>query len=454
MNFAIIGCIDLTKRKRAAVKMYSDLIKNIILSYQNSDDINLTQRDLKLHFIPNMALGIVGSRRCGKTFRTHQLAVELRPEISKENICRIQFNDHRVKRIPVEKLHAIDDAYYLLYPAKRDSEKVLFIFDEIHRIEGWEDYILYLLENRKHMVVITGSTATLLKGQFASQLRGKIFPVEEFTFSFREFLRHYKVEIDCRTQKGQSFLLNTFDRYMKQGGFPGLLDIPEKLHVELLRTYWDTMLLRDIIEAHCDKDINIVILRYFTDSLVSRISCPMSISKLVTHMKDQGFKFAKGSLYDYLSFLSDAYMVETVDFYSKSERVRARNYRKVYCIDWALARAVCHGEGIDSSRVLENIVFIELRRRGFSINYYRTKQGYEIDFVVTKPGGEIELIQVAYSIEDAGVADREIRAIAESVLFLKAERATIITYNEKNNISNDSISINVVPVWSWLLESQ
>ena len=190
--------------------MYSDLLRGLILSYQDCEEIKLTLRDLELRFIPNMALGIVGSRRCGKTYRTHQLAIELRSEIPKENVCRIQFNDHRVKRIPVEELHAIDDAYYSLYPDKRNSEKVLFIFDEIHRIEGWEDYILYLLENPKHMVVVTGSTATLLKGTFASQLRGKIFPVEEFPFSFGEFLRHCKIEVDCRTQKGQSFLLNVF----------------------------------------------------------------------------------------------------------------------------------------------------------------------------------------------------------------------------------------------------
>jgi len=432
--------------------MYSDLIKDIILSYQSCEDINLTPRDLDLQFIPNMALGIVGSRRCGKTYRTHQLAVELRADIPKENVCRIQFNDHRIKRIPVEELHAIDDAYYALYPGKRSSEQVLFIFDEIHRIEGWEDYILYLLENPKHLVVVTGSTATLLKGKFASQLRGKIFPVEEFPFSFCEFLRHYKVAVDRRTQKGQSFLLNAFDRYMNQGGFPGLLDIPEKLHPELLRTYWDTMLLRDIIEAHSNKAINTVVLRYFTDSLVSRISCPMSVSKLVVHMKEQGFRLAKSSLYDYLSFLSEAYMIQTVDFYSKSERVRARNYRKVYCIDWALARAVCSGEGIDSTRILENIVFVELRRRGLRINYYRTKQGYEIDFVVTKRCGDVELIQVAYSISKVEVAEREIRAIAESVVFLKAKKATIITYNEKSSLTVDSLTIGVVPIWRSLLE--
>ena len=432
--------------------MYSDLFKDIILSYQKRENISLTPRDLDLQFIPNMALGIVGSRRCGKTYRTHQLSMELYPSLSKHNVCRIQFNDHRIKHIPASELHAIDDAYYSLYPDKRDTEKVLFIFDELHRIAGWEDYILYLLENPKHLVVVTGSTSTLLKGEFASQLRGKIFPVEEFPFSFGEFLRHYKIKTDYMTQKGQSFLLNYFERYMSQGGFPGLLDIPEKLHPELLRTYWDTMLLRDIIEAHSDKDINIVILRYFTDSLLSRISCPMSISKLVIHMKEEGFRFAKSTLYDYLRFLSDAYMVQTVDFYSKSERIRARNYRKVYCIDWALARAVCRGEGIDSTRVLENIVFLELRRRGFGIHYYRTRGGYEIDFVVTRPDGVVELIQVAYSIAESKVLNREMRSIVESAAFLKADKATIITYNEKHELTTDSLVIDVIPVWRWLLE--
>jgi uncharacterized protein len=429
-----------------------NLFQSIILSYQQQAMIKLTKRDLELDFIPNMALGIVGVRRCGKTFRTHQLALESSDRFKSSNICRVQFNDHRIKNIHAENLHIIDDAYYTLYPDKNGKEEILFIFDEIHRIKGWEDYILYLLENPQHKIIVTGSTASLLKGQFASQLRGKIFPVEEYPFSFREFLRHYEIAEDHITSKGQSFILNAFTRYMKQGGFPGLLDIAETLHVDILRTYWDTMLLRDIIEAHGDEYINIAALRYFTDALISRTACPMTTSKIANQMKTEGFKFSKNSLYDYLYFLADAYMIQTVDFYSKSERVKARNYKKVYCMDWALARAVCGGESIDETRILENIVYVELCRRGFDINYYRTKEGFEIDFVISKRGKPPELVQVAFSIENSEVKNRELRAIEKSAAFLNADQTTIITFNETATIKMSNCEIAVVPIWRWLLE--
>jgi len=430
-----------------------ELLQSIILDYQRQDSVILTKRDLEVNFIPNMAVGIVGVRRCGKTFRTHQLVEDLQDKFELQNICRVQFNDHRIKHIKSTELDIIDRAYYALYPEKNSGGDILFIFDEIHRIDGWEDYILYLLEKQNHYIVVTGSTASLLNGQFASQLRGKIFPIEEFPFSFREFLRHYDIEEDLISSNGKNFIINAFKKYMKQGGFPGLLDIPVALHSDLLKTYWDTMLLRDIVEAHADEYINIATLRYFTDSLILRISSPMTISKLANNMRDAGLKFTKNSLYTYLQYLSDAFMIHTVDFYTNSEKIRSRNYRKVYCIDWSLAAAVCAGEGIDETRILENIIYVELRRRGYNINYYRTKEGYEIDFVISGKNSQTEIIQVAFSMQKPSVLQRELRAIEKSAEFLKATQISIITFNEKRVIETGKYKINVIPVWQWLLNA-
>ncbi|MCK5344293.1 MAG: ATP-binding protein, partial [Candidatus Heimdallarchaeota archaeon] len=388
----------------------------------------------------------------GKTYRTHQLVNEMNIARNKENVCRIQFNDHRVANIAAEKLHVIDDAYYAIYPDKRDREDVLFIFDEIHRIKGWEDYILYLLESKTHKVVITGSTATLIRGQFASQLRGKIFPVRLYPFSFKEFLRHYHVEVDYVSSKGQSYLQNTFKKYLNQGGFPGLLDIHEDRHIELLRTYWDTMLLRDIIEANEKSNINISVLRYFSDALVTRIGCPMTVTRIAENMKSYGFPFSMETLYRYLSHLSDAYMIDSVEFYSESEKVRARNYKKIYCVDWALARAVSYGVGIDDTRVLENIVYVELKRRGFDVSYYKTREGFEIDFVAVNKKKELELIQVAFGLEDKSAREREFRPLETAAKYLKAKKVSVITFNEEKSECLNGTAVQVVPVWKWLLK--
>jgi len=431
--------------------MTIELFQRIIIDYQSREKPKLTPRDLTLPFVPNMALGIVGTRRGGKTYRTHQLATELGNNIYPENICRVQFNDHRIVNIPSDQLHMIDEAYYALYPNKRYKEKVLFLFDEIHRVEGWEDYILYLLETETHQVVITGSTATLTRGQFASQLRGKILPVELFPFSFKEFTRHYHIKHDDISSKGRSYLQNALLKFLKQGGFPGLLDLQEDRHTELLRTYWDTMLLRDIIEAHQTENMNIAVLRYFSDALIARVGCPMTTSRLAENMKNAGLSFSKDTLYRYLSYLSDAYMIYNVEYYSESERIRARNYKKIYCIDWALAFSVSHGAGIDVTRALENMVYIELIRRGFQVYYYKTREGHEVDFVASDNQKRLELIQVAYSLEDESVRKREYRALKATASHLKTKSIKIITLNEEKEEIINGIVIDIIPAWKWLL---
>lgn len=431
--------------------MKIQLLQQIILDSHKQPLPELSKRNLALIFIPGMALGIVGSRRCGKTYRTYQFIKEM--EGSRENICRIQFNDHRLSSIKSDELHVIDDAYYALFPEKRYQERVFFIFDEIHRIDGWEDYILYLLESHHHRVMISGSSSKLAKGKYASQLRGKLMPSVMYPFSFSEFIRYYEIEADFVSGSGKSFLISALNRYLEQGGFPGLLGIPEEHHKELLRTYWDTMLLRDIIEAHPTENINALLLRQFACALASRNGCAMTISKLADNLTEMGFQFSNETLYRYLNHLNEAYVFDAVEYYSSSEKVRNRNYRKVYCVDWALAASAVFGDHQRKSRYFENMVYIELKRRKKEISYYRTRDGYEIDFVVSDGSSQnIELIQASYSITDKEVRLREIRAIEKSAEHLNVKKATIITFNESDEIELPNINIQVVPAWKWLLE--
>lgn len=427
--------------------MNLEIFQRIITDNQKKEEEALTKRDLEIEFIPNVAIGIVGTRRCGKTYRTLQSEYETQ----RMNVCRIQFNDYRIINITSDKLGLIDEAYYGLYPEKRNTETVLFIFDEIHRIKGWEDYILYLIESRKHRVLITGSTATLQRGEYASALRGKFFPFELTPFSFREFLRHYGIEEDSVSSKGRDFLRKYFRQYLDQGGMPGLFSVSDKIYGDVLRSYWDTMILRDIAEAHNEDNINLTLLRTFADSLISRTGCPMTVNKIAGNLKEAGFSFSNETLYKYLSYLSDAFMIYAVEIYSRSEKIRLRNYRKIYCADWALANAVCYGEGIDETRALENIIYLELHRRKEEINYYRTREGYEVDFAVSKGKKIKNLIQVCYDLSGDDVRKREFRALTKSAEYLKVNDLTIITFDEEGSEKAEGYNIKIIPAWKWLL---
>ncbi len=183
-----------------------EYIKRMILDFQEQGIYELTVRDYNISFVRNMSFSITGPRRCGKSYRTYQFVQEYIAEGHQiENICYLQFNDHKLKSLKSEDLNIIDEAYYSIFPEKQNSQEVVFIFDELHRIDGWEDYVLYLLNHQNHKILITGSTSKLMKGEIASALRGKNFNREMLPFSFKEFMRHHKNKIDKMTSKDEAY---------------------------------------------------------------------------------------------------------------------------------------------------------------------------------------------------------------------------------------------------------
>ncbi len=434
--------------------MLIDVFKEIILDSINSLIPKYTERDVFIPEIENMSICITGARRTGKTYRTYQYIQELiNRGVSRSNICRIQFNDHRIISFPSKEFHAIDQAYYSLFPDKRNKETVWFIFDEIHRIDGWEDYILYLLDNTYHKVLITGSTSKLLKGGISTALRGKNYSLPMYPFSFREFLLHYKIDPDSKSSKGKSELIHYFERYLSQGGFPGLLNLPGELHLELLQSYWDTMILNDIIEAHPNDKINIVTFTQFYKSLLVRVSRPMSINNIVKELRQIPVRFSVETIYRYLEYLKEAFLVYTLEIFSESEAVRIQNYKKLYTIDWALGYAVSPGINKNNSRAFENLIFIELKRKGYQLSYFKTRQGYEVDFVALRHGEtQPILIQVCYNLDDPEVRKREQRALLKSANYLQSKVNLIISRNYEEIVRKDDITIHILPAWKWLLE--
>jgi predicted AAA+ superfamily ATPase len=437
--------------------MNIETIQTLIKDFQSALPKKLTLRSLQLPQIKDMSVSIVGVRRCGKTYRTYQLAQSLiTAGNDAESVCRIQFNDHRLATLAVSDLSIIDHAYYSLFPSKRRGvDQVYFIFDEIQRINGWEDYILSLLDTSTHQIYITGSSSKLLRGDIATGLRGKNFAVELLPFSFREFCAHYEITDDTISSDGRAQARALMEHYLNQGGFPGLLDLDSDRHIDMLQSYWDTMTLRDIVEAHPHDNLNAITLTVLAQTIAGRIGCPVTVRKLAALLKEMGIQSALETLHRYIAYLDEAFMLTLIPFFSSSSSVRNRNYRKPYAIDWALADAVAAGGPLGISRKLENAVYVELRRRAYDVYYYRTRKDYEIDFVVTprqKQRNSIEIFQVCYRMDTPEVIERELRGIPEAASFLGANHATIITMDDERTISTDGVEIRVVPAWKWFLQ--
>lgn len=335
----------------------------------------------------------------------------------------------------------------------RGTKTVYFVFDEIQRIEGWEDYVLHLLDMPSHRVLITGSTSHLLSGNFATQLRGKCLNHTLHGFSFREYCAYHAIAGDAIEPGGQSRLQHAFQGYLLHGSMPGVYAVPQHQHVELLQTYWHTMLVRDILEVHAQDGISFDAFSWFAQSLASRIGCPATIRKLHENLSSAGLELSSEAGYRYLRYLKECFAVYAVPIHTQSEKIRTRNPVKIYACDWALASAVSFAGSVDVTRMFENMVFLHLLRQGRTIHYLTTRQGHEVDFVSVTPHAKIELFQACYELNSTS-RDRELRAIVGAAAHLGAAAATIVTWAQEEAVMLDGVRVEVTPAWRWMWDGQ
>ena len=228
--------------------------------------------------------------------------------------------------------------------------------------------------------------------------------------------------------------------------------LDEKLRDTILNEYFDTMLLKDIIERYnVSKPQQCVYLLRF---LLSNISKPFTQSSAYEALKSTGMPTSKDSVADYIDWARDSFLCYTIPLLSGSIKEQTRNYQKLYAIDWALSSAnnwVWDGR---HSRSLENMVFLQLLRSGKKINYYLTREKrQEIDFVVSNNNGKVEyLIQACWSLSDKTVVKRETEPLSIAMEYFGLSEATIVTSNESDEIKLGPGTIKAVPAWKWLLE--
>ena len=175
--------------------------------------------------------------------------------------------------------------------------------------------------------------------------------------------------------------------------------------------------------------------------------------KLYNDLKSQGVTVGKDSLYAYLEHLEDAYLIFTTQIASRSLRVRQSNPRKCYPIDPGLAAAMSFSAAEDIGHLLETLVFLELRRRGFRMHYVQTAAGHEVDFLAEHAAGERLLVQVSARLDQAKTRKREVRALEEAMAEHDLKRSTIVTLQHEERLTVASGEIEMVPAWSWLLRA-
>ncbi len=428
-----------------------DMLKEIILDFQEIDLPTGVPRRVAVSPVPGKATVCIGVRRSGKSTFMFQLMKKLQDTgVARQNILYLNFFDDRLHSLQHDNLGVILEAYFSLYPEKKNAEKVYCFFDEIQVVPGWEPFVDRLMRMEKCEVYITGSSAQMLSREIATQMRGRALSWEMFPFSFREFLDYKGIESDGPlSTKKRLTVQKAFEEYWETGGFPEVAGLNRMLRIKTHQEYFNAMLFRDLVERH---DISHP--KAVTDLahwLVDNTGYLYSINNLTGYLKSLGHKAPKPAVSDYLEWFEDAYVLFTVRIFDASLARANTNPKKIYCADHALVTSISSGILVNSGHLLENLVFTALRRVTPDIFYYKTKAGREVDFIAGRQGPSRMLVQVCESMADQQTRKRETTALAEAMTELKLSHGIIVTRNEEEQIQVDSGKIDVVPAWRFLL---
>jgi len=426
-----------------------NIIELLIDDFHERELPELFPRETHITIISGKANVFTGMRRSGKTWFCYQQMKELLAHgVEKERLLYLNFEDERLLPFSAGDFKYIPEIYYRKFPDYKNRQCYLFL-DEAQRIDGWDKFVRRILDTEKLDVFITGSSSRLLSREIATSLRGRSLATEIFPFSFREYLGYHKIKFNTEQfgSRARALLQNWMGRYVKSGGFPEIQNFNDELRRQVLRNYVDVVILRDIIERYSVR--NTVALRALIRHIMSAPATRFSVNKFYNSLKSQGIACTKNNLYAYLEYLTDSYLVYQVPIHSRSESVRRVNPKKAYAVDSGLLGAMSFQMTEDRGALLENIVYMQLRRLGLHPDYYITKDGGEVDFVIKSDGpGKNRLLQVCWELSDTATRSREMRALLSAMNELREERGTIITWMDEETIDE---RIEVIPAWKWLL---
>jgi uncharacterized protein len=429
------------------------LFEQLIVDFQERRLPDLTSRETVLPELPGKIDTLIGMRRTGKSWRLFQsMRDRLDQGIPKERLLYVNFDDERLQPLAAAEMHRITETWYRLYPDNKEQHCHLY-FDEIQNVPGWETFVRRLLDTERVQITLTGSSARLLSREIATNLRGRSLSTELFPFSFRERLRHRKPDEAIGSKpfgsRQRAILAHELREYLEVGGFPEVQGLPAHLRVRILQEYVDVVILRDVVERH--QVANIQALRYLIRHLLSAPGAAFSVNRFYNDLKSQGIAVGKNTLHEFLAYLEDAYLIQTLSLDSRSERRRQVNPRKIYPIDPGLVRAYRYAPDAHRGWQLETLVFLDLRRRGLELGYFRSEDGYEVDFLARAFDRPPQAIQVAEQLTDGRTRAREVRALEAAMSERQAVEATIVTLDEEGRIDTPAGTIVIVPAWRWLL---
>lgn len=383
---------------------------------------------------------ITGVRRCGKSTLMRQIIHKLmRDGIGIANILYINFEDERLQSFESSDFENMLLAHMQLFAPKG---KVYIFADEIQNVKNWEKWAYRMREFELAKLFITGSNKSILKSDLSTTLTGRTFVFDQYPFSLSELTG----EVDIYDKNIMNKAHITFEKYLLYGGFPEAILNQSK---NILSSY-----LRDIIS----KDI---VFRY----QIKNIKEMEEFMYYILNLYGKRFTFAKlknifnmgshNTVKNFIDYAQSSYLVFVIEDYSNSMSEIIRSPRKIYAIDHALAQQVSNNPLIDKGAVMENIVFLELKRKlsfDEKIFYWRDSKDREVDFIIKKANKIKFAIQVYYELNQR--KEQEISALLEALNKFDLSKGIIITNSYEGTEIIKGKKIIYKPILKFLLSDK
>jgi len=413
-----------------------ELLKSVLFDQQKLGwNIRSVKREFPSTYLHSQEIVVItGIRRCGKSTLLQQIRVE-----QAEKDYFINFDDERLIQFRVEDFQILYETFIELFGVQKT-----FYFDEIQNIAGWERFVRRL-HDYGNKVFIAGSNANMLSRELGTHLTGRYVSHDLYPFSFREFLE-YKGKVTSPSEmystEGKSEIKALFSQYFSVGGFPVFL---ENQNDNYIKSLYENILYRDVmVRNNLTNEKEITELVYYLASNVSRLSSFNSLAKTI------GVKNAS-TVSNYLQFIQNTYLIFQINKFDFSLKKQIQNTKKTYFIDQALVTRLGFLFSEEKGRLLENIVFVELKRRGHEIYYFSAKN--ECDFLIRRGSQITTAIQVCYSFDTQETKTREINGIMEAMKTYALSEGLILTNDTEEEITSDNQTIRVVPLWKWALQN-
>jgi hypothetical protein len=382
------------------------------------------QKELKIPHIKD----IIGVRRCGKTVLMYQIISKLiEQNINEKNILYLNFDDPQLTDLE----EAIKTSLHI------NPEITHVFFDEIQNIKDWERTIRVYYDRKKfQQIFVSGSSASLISRDIGKTLTGRHRTTILTPFSFQEYLHQQKIEKPTALSNREK-VMHYLESYLKNGGFPETIGTDQLTSKSILLDLYNDILSRDIV-SRFDADLDIVKkIGYYMMTNIGVLYSYNSVARALTIHYDTVKK--------YVPYFEEVFLLLVVPFFSWKMKATMKKDMKCYSIDTGLRNAVSFKFSEDVGKLTENLVLIELKRRGKEVFFWKEK--HEVDFVV-REGSSLTAVNVTSTDT---ISPREKEGLFEFKERYPNANLMVIT---KELEQTDSGEIQYIPLWKWLLEQE